>query len=106
MQQRWNNFVNGPLAEMNRRNETNLVSFSDVATGVGGGGTLACVHANVLSQQHILSMLIAVFMCPSVVAHFIDDFAGTKYYNSLVSKRTAFFTCCACMCSCRVGSSL
>ncbi len=27
MQQRWNNFVNGPLAEMNKRNETNLVSI-------------------------------------------------------------------------------
>ena len=25
-QQKWNNFVNGPLAEMNKRNETNLVS--------------------------------------------------------------------------------
>jgi len=23
--QRWNNFVNGPLAEMNKRNETDLV---------------------------------------------------------------------------------
>ena len=25
-EQRWNNFVNGPLADQNRKNETNLVS--------------------------------------------------------------------------------
>ena len=33
--QRWNNFVNGPLADMNKRNETDLVRqscFSDIAS--------------------------------------------------------------------------